>query len=536
MISCETSGDIKKKLLLIEPPFYRLFKDTFSLTKYPLSLGYLAASVIENTDWQVMVYNADFNPIRRENVQNRFLRGQGFTNYLRNLNDSGAMIWQDVRRTISEFRPSVVGITSKSQNFASACMVARIAKELDQSTIVILGGPYASMIGGQALECNHIDVCVRGEGEITIVELLTAIGTNVSLDGIRGVSYRREGRIVDNKPRAFVTDLDSLHFPAEYAREVLKDYDRYPIEAFAFIFATRGCPHNCFFCGSRYIWSRKVRFRSPSNVVREISNLRSLGIGTIHFDDDTFGVNRQYLRELCSKIAQKCPGLAWSCEINASLVDDETISVMKSAGCYAVQIGIESGNDRILQAIRKNITVEQARSACRLIKKHDLQLATFFIVGFPQETEETLRDTIRVMEEIDPDVLVYSIFTPYPGTEAFEFCKDRGLIERDFDTSLYNHQSPANSFIIDMDRERFRKYVSKIDDLIERKNAQKSIIKATETESSVAGIPGKLYQTRTDLEHLRHSLGNKLVSFCASRQVDHLFRKEHALTHSGRLP
>lgn len=128
-----------KRILLIEPPFYRLFKETYSLTRYPLSLGYLAGTIRERTDWEVMVYNADFcqedNPIKT-----RFLTGAGYENYLRNLGNLDCSIWNAIQTTISEYRPSVIGITSKSQNYASATNVARIAKRINRDIIVVLGG------------------------------------------------------------------------------------------------------------------------------------------------------------------------------------------------------------------------------------------------------------------------------------------------------------------------------------------------------------------------------------------------------------
>jgi len=463
-----------KKILLIEPPFLRLYKETFSLSRYPLSLGYLAGTICKETTWDVMVYNADFSPTN-EPATFSFLAGPGFGNYLNNLKNLEASIWKEVRTTISEYRPSVVGISSKAQNFASACIVARITKEINDRIVVVVGGPHPSMVGGKTLECPNIDVCVIGEGEITIIELLDAIATNAKLNTIRGISYKDNGRTIENPPREPIANLDSLCFPNQSAPEVLKDYDKYPATAFGNIFATRGCPYNCFFCGSRYIWGRKVRFRSSENVASEMSSLRDLGLNSVSFEDDTFGVSREYIRALCSAIIKYCPGLKWDCEMHVKLVNEETVSLMKSAGCFSVQLGVESGNNEILKQMRKGITIEEALSACKIIKKHGLELHTFFMVGFPQETEETLNDTIKAMKEIESNTVVYSIFTPYPGTEAFEFCRRQGLIGDDFDISLYNHQSPANCFCMNLSPQRFRELALRIEKLIDRRNARNTI-------------------------------------------------------------
>ena len=464
------------RISLIEPPFYRLYKDRYSLDKYPLSLGYLAGTIREETNWDVMVYNADFSP-QSEAIKVSYLAGTGFDNYLNNLRDLSGPVWAEVKSTILEYNPTVVGISAKSQNFASARIVARLAKEIDKQIIVIVGGPHPSMVGTEVLNCPDIDACVKGEGENTIVELLNAIDAQQEFDAIRGIIYRKDDHIVENAPREFIKDLDSLPFPHETAPEVLKDYNQYPLTAFKYIFATRGCPYNCFFCGSRKIWSRRVRFRSPENVIREIKGLQKKGLRSVHFDDDTFGIKKQYINDLCNALIKHCPGLKWSCEIHVKLVDEQNISLMKAAGCYSISIGIESGNNEILKAMRKHITIEEALSACRIVKEHGIELHAFFMVGFPQETEDTLNDTIAAMRKIN-GVLVYSIFTPYPGTEAFEFCREHGLIDDDYDTSLHNHQSPANCFCMNITPERFRMLVSKVEKTVDRKNRLNQIRRA----------------------------------------------------------
>lgn len=463
--------DVSKlnRILLIEPPFYRLFKSTYSLSRYPLSLGYLAGMIRKETNWSVVVYNADFSP-QNEKFEVSYLASTGFDNYVNNLKDLSGPVWREIKSTISEYKPSVVGISAKSQNFASARIVAKFAKEIDKQIVVIVGGPHPSMVGSKVLDCSDIDVCVKGEGENTIVELLNAIDAQKEFNVIQGIIYRKDGQIIENAPREFIKDLDSLCFPYETAHEVLKDYDQYPLIAFKYIFATRGCPYNCFFCGSRKIWSRKVRFRSPENVTKEIKGLQEKGLISVHFDDDNFGTRRQHIHDLCNALIKHCPGLKWSCELHPKLVDEQTISLMKAAGCYLIEIGIESGSNEILKKMRKHITIEEALSACRVIKKHGIELHAFFMVGFPQETEETLSETIAVMKKTKCDVLIYSIFTPYPGTEAFEFCRENGLINDNYNISLHNHQSPANCFCINITLERFRVLVSKIEKMVDRKN------------------------------------------------------------------
>jgi len=446
-----------------------LFKDTYSLDRYPLSLGYLAGTALKETKWDVMVYNADFVP-GSEMLEVSYLSGPGFERYQKGLKNTSARPWDEVISVIRDYKPNVIGITAKSQNFASACIIARLAKEVDKKTVVIVGGPHPSMTGTNVLNCPDIDISVIGEGERTLVELLMAIEQDRDINTVKGIVYRKNNAVCQTPQREYIENLDSLCFPNDSAPQVLKEYDRYPAKVFGYIFATRGCPYDCFFCGSRKIWSRHVRFRSVENCMQEIKNLRKRGLNFISFEDDDFGVSRKNIRDLCTAIRKQHPGLKWSCEIHVKLIDEETVKLMKESGCCSISLGVESGNNEILKHIRKNITIEEALAACRMIKKSGLRLSVFFMVGFPQETEESLNDTIRAMERIDCDFVVYSIFTPYPGTEAFEFCLKQGLIDSSYDVSMHNHHSPINSFCMNIAPERFKLLARKAEKICDRKN------------------------------------------------------------------
>jgi anaerobic magnesium-protoporphyrin IX monomethyl ester cyclase len=475
-------------ILLIEPPFYRLFKETYGLVRYPLSLGYLAASIKSKTDWDVMAYNADFAP-DSDPFEVTYFKGEGYARYRKLLSDASSPIWQEVRDVVSGFTPAVVGISAKSSTFASTLRIARIIKEIDRNIIVVVGGPHPSAIFSKTFTsadvkgnrvsrvendndifCRDIDIFTVGEGEETIVALLNDIERHDCHGHIRGIVYKDGEKLVATLPGRPVENLDALHFPHKYARQVLKDFEIYPLSAFSNIFAVRGCPYRCLFCGSRNIWGKGVRFRSPQNVVEEMLYLQNVGINDIHFDDDTFGVTGQYLEALCKAIASYCPGIRWSCEIHVGLVNSKNISLMKEAGCTMVQLGIESGNNGILKEVGKGFTVEEALAACRLIKSHGVKLQTFFMAGFPQETETSLSDTAKIIEEIECDKIIYSIFTPYPGTEAFDLCRDRGMIPVNYDPSLYYHQSPENCFCINLSPERFRELSSRIEATVVQKN------------------------------------------------------------------
>jgi len=244
-------ADSAHKILLIDPPFYRLYRDEHPYIRfcYTNSLAYLACTVKKETDWDVMIYSADFYP-HQGNFTYTFLTETGFENYVNNLKDVSAPIWKEVKTAIIAYDPTVIGISCKTQTFASACLVAQLAKEINENIRVIVGGPHVSLVGKEVLNCPHIDVGVKGEREYTLVEVLQAIESHQTVEHINGLMYRKQRGILENAPREFIEDLDVLGIPHEIAPEVLKDYEQYPLSAFKNIMASRGCPYNCAFCGS----------------------------------------------------------------------------------------------------------------------------------------------------------------------------------------------------------------------------------------------------------------------------------------------
>ncbi len=461
----------RKRIMIIDPPFKRLYHDNASLVKFPLALGYLSGAVLKWTDWEVQAYNADFNPKKKAiTIDNVTRIKEGMERYLRTLEDPTAPIWAEIRSAITEFNPGVVGISSKTQNFPSAMKIARIVKEHNPDTLVVLGGPHATLSTTTALDCPDIDVAVLGEGEMTLVELLQARQSGAPLSDVAGLAYRQDGRKVFTPSRTNMPDLDELPFPAEAAPRVLRDYESYPAEAFGYVFSARGCPYSCTFCESKAIWTQRTRWRSPDNVVRELKLLMERGVRYVYFDDDTFGIHPRYIEELCGLIETECPGLKWGCEITVGVVKEQSVKHMRRSGCVRVNIGIESGNNQILRSVKKGHTIEKAYPAVDLCRQAGIEVGAFFMVGFPEETEETLQDTLTAIEKINADNIMLSIFTPYPGSELFQVCKDLGVVDDDFDITIHNHQSPENCFTAFIPPERFKELVREAASVVGRKN------------------------------------------------------------------
>ncbi len=462
-----------KRLLLIEPPFLRLYNDSYSRSRYPTGLGYIAAQVATKTDWEVKVYNADFAS-HAVTPSLSDLCGNGYSDYLQGLLEpETSACWDEIRMRIGEHRPSVLGISVTSQTFRSGCNVAEIAKQMDPSCLVIMGGPHASAVGAEVLSCQYVDVVVRGEGESSMLQLLAVLSSGGDLSAVEGISYRTPTAIMDNPACPFLPDLDALTSPVAVVERVLIDYLAYPVSSFGNIVAIRGCPKNCLFCGSRSIWSRVPRFRSPENVAEEMASLYEMGVRFVNFDDDTFGVCNEYIEDLCECIRRRCPQARWRCEMHVKNVTPDTLQTMKAAGCRSIAIGIESGSDEILRAIRKGITRAEALRACQMIRGNLMRLSVFFMVGVPQETMKTLSDTFDLMQQCDADEIIYSVFTPYPGTEAFQLCEQLGLIDDQWDVAMYSHQSPNNCFCTNLDRREFRMMAQTIETYVDKRNADR---------------------------------------------------------------
>jgi radical SAM superfamily enzyme YgiQ (UPF0313 family) len=250
---------------------------------------------------------------------------------------------------------------------------------------------------------------------------------------------------------------------------VLLDRHLYPAKALGRVMATRGCPQRCTCCGSHLLWGRRPRYRSVGAVAAELRNLRAAGVGRVHFDDDTFGVESGYLQSLCQALARDVPGLNWSCETHVRLINQANLDSMKEAGCRAIQLGIESGSDRILKAVRKGFTIDRALEACGLIKRNGLRLEVFIMAGFPQETEETFYETMGVVQNIDCDKVIFSLFTPHLGTEAHGLCLSLGLLAPDHDFSSHHHQSPENYYSPNIAPARFSALVREMEELVQQR-------------------------------------------------------------------
>jgi len=324
----------------------------------------------------------------------------------------------------------IVGLTAMTPTVSAALSIARHLKQAEPGRTIIMGGAHATLLPEETLRSTpEVDVIVRGEGDVTAVELLRALEEKRPLDSVPGISYRADGKIVPTVDRTAVVDMDSLPFPA-YERLPWRHYRPHPPHGltlpFAAVVTSRGCPYRCAYC-SKPVFGKKFRAQGAERVVAELAYLQEkFGVREIAFYDDSFTVDKARVHEIADRILSGGMKLAWTCETRVNLVDRDLLRHMKQAGCYAVAYGIESASPEIIKTLCKDTTLEQVEKAVRDSREAGLQVVGYFMLGSPGETPGTIRQTIDFARRLKVDFAQFSVTTPFPGTELYEiYMRDR---------------------------------------------------------------------------------------------------------------
>jgi radical SAM superfamily enzyme YgiQ (UPF0313 family) len=356
-----------------------------------------------------------------------------------------------------------VGITVMTPTIGSAMEVARKIKEKNKSIFVFMGGAHVTALPEKTLEIfPEIDAIVIGEGEITTPILIKSIEKNKSLKDVLGIAYRKNGKIIVNPPRSVIKNLDELPLPAYHLLPINK-YRPYPPHGkklpYMAIMTSRGCPFRCTFC-SKPVHGKLYRAKSPKAIIDEIKYIKeNFKIKEILFYDDSFTLDRNRIIELCDEMIKNNIYIPWSCETRVNLVDKELLSKMKSAGCYIISYGVESGNQEILNTIKKDITIEQIRNAFKLTREAGISIVSYFMLGCPGDTERTMKQTIEFAKELDANFAQFSICTPFPGTEIADLIDKKDEIDWNKLTYVSN-RSESIPFVLskNLNEEQLKKY------------------------------------------------------------------------------
>lgn len=335
------------------------------------------------------------------------------------------------------FNPDIVAISCVSQNYAYACQYAALAKGVGKT--VVIGGIHVSCL--PETMTPDMDVGCIGEGEQTFTELLRHYNDHgnfksKALNAIRGIAYWEDGRIVQTPLRPGLGRLDDLPHP----KRSLIGYQRHD-----YMFTSRGCPYRCAFCASSRYWAN-VRYASPEYVVEEIEELIAHGVKTISFYDDLFIANKSRLRRIAELITTRHihEKIRFTCSCRANHVTPEVVEYLKTMNVVSVGMGLESGNDRVLQYLKGQIAVSDNRRAVDLLKDAGLQANASFVIGAPDETEKEIMDTYDFINKSRLDFVDIYVLTPLPATPLWEYALRRNLVSSTMDWSRLNVNFEVN--------------------------------------------------------------------------------------------
>jgi len=345
----------------------------------------------------------------------------------------------EVREYIKKSRPDVVGITAFTMESAEAHQTAGMVKELFPEIPVILGGPYPSSDPGNAGNDDNVDFLIFGEGEIPLLQLVNTLEKGDDPAEIKGIQFRQNGNVINTGPVDVVFNPDDIPFPAWD----LLDLDDYfhpsagkrrltnPIQMYdrgMSVFSSRGCPYRCTYCHN--IFGKKTRFRSPENVIDELKWLKTeFGIQEIEFIDDVFNLDLERAKKIMELMIEEDLNLRFSFPngLRADRMDEELVLKMRKAGCYRVNYAIESGSPRIQKLMKKNLKLGRAKEIIDFTARQNISVGGFFMLGFPDETEEEMLQTIDFALKSKCHTASFFILTPFPGTEMYSEAIEAGI-------------------------------------------------------------------------------------------------------------
>jgi anaerobic magnesium-protoporphyrin IX monomethyl ester cyclase len=397
------------KVLLINPPYTKFEgMEESAGSMMPLSLGYLAAFARQYTN------NIEFSILDAE------AEGMGY---------------DQIRENISKITPDVVGITTPTPVVKHAYKISRITKEINKKAYVVLGGIHPTVLPERTLkDCSEVDFVVKGEGEEIFHQLLKSIEEDFyNIENIPRLIFRSNRKVIQTGHGTLIENLDSIPFPARdlYKLELYRsaptkkvsDDDATPI------LTSRGCPYSCKHCPSEIIWNRSVRFRSADNVLLEISEcVNKYNLKEFNFFDDTFTINKKRAIEVCKKIKESNLNISWICFSRTNTIDDELVTHMKDAGCKKISFGLESGEQKILDMMKKKTTIDMGKNAVLTVRRHNIPVHASFMLGNIGETEDSIAKTIDFAKSLDLDNATFFLTTPFPGTELFKIAEGLGNI------------------------------------------------------------------------------------------------------------
>jgi radical SAM superfamily enzyme YgiQ (UPF0313 family) len=408
-----------KKVILTQPNYSILGKRTWG-GFYPYALGLLNACIKDYHDTEI--FDPNFDNLSKEEIINYF-KGT---------------------------KADIIGVTSCSTEYIHENnLYINLIREALPNSIIISGGIIPTVLIDLAMKNRNIDYWLRGEGEKTLLQLLNYIDFGNNIEEIPGLCYYLYEKKIISKDIPLITNLDGIPYP-DYGSLDMKKYGyrkqkfsvgfipkKYP---YTVILTSRGCPYKCVFCAGSRVSGSKVRMRSADNILKEIDVLYEKGYKEIVFLDDHFFFDRQRVKDIMLGLIERNYDLKWKClNLTVWLLDKELLELMWRSGSYQMTISIESGNQYVVKnIIGKPIDLEKTRNIIKMAKDIGFEIMANFVIGFPDETWDQIRESLRYAEEIDIDLVNIHIATPLPNTRLTDICIQKKLISIDDIDNLQN--------------------------------------------------------------------------------------------------
>lgn len=347
---------------------------------------------------------------------------------------------------LETFRPEALFVSATTPTLERDLAICRQAKDLYPALLIVIKGAQFTVEAKQILPENRfLDVAIKNECELAARE----IGEGKSLAAISGLAYRQGAMILETAARPYLENLDELPFPARHLLNNALYVRPDTLEPQTSILASRGCPRGCMFCLVGTVSGTKVNSRSPESIIQEMKEcLIKYKINNFYFRADTFTWNREWVSALCQRIIKAKMKVYWVCNSRVDTVDRALLEEMKSAGCWMIGFGVESGDQGMLDEMGKGATLAQTRVAVQWCRDSGIKTYLFFIYGLPGETAGSLDKTLRFALALDGDFAEFHQAYPFPGTKFHDFALEKGLFRRQGLPGKDVFNSPATSFTL----------------------------------------------------------------------------------------